>query len=143
VHKDFAIAEPRKAMFGDEQAPTYLLRAGDFVTIPPALQSQDSSVFDAPRVFRPARFLGASEKGEGREMAKLDDLTSWSDGEVTGLGKEVRERVVLAFAAGLLALWDFEPVGLGSWVLPGHRASPNFVEPDCDVRVRVRRRVLG
>lgn len=129
-------------MFGDEQPPVYVLRAGEFVAVPLALQRQDPSVFDSPGTFRPERFLGGNEKGDGREIADLDDLTSWSDGEVTGLGKEFRERVVLAFVAGLLALWEFEPVGLGRWVLPGHRASPNFMEPGCDVRVRVRRRVL-
>jgi hypothetical protein len=139
---DFSIAEPRKAMFGEEQPPVYLLRAGEFVAVPLALQSQDSSVLESPGVFRPERFLVAREEGEGREIADLDELMPWNDGEVAGLGKEFRERVVLAFVAGLLALWEFEPVGSGRWVLPVHRASPNFMEPDCDVRVRVRRRVL-
>lgn len=130
-------------MFGDEQPPTYLLRAGEFVAMPLALQGQDPSVFDAPGVFRPERFLMAGEKGDGREgVVALDESTRWNEGEVTGLGKEVRERVVLAFVVGLLALWDFEPVGSGRWVVPVHRASPNFMKPGGDIRVRVRRRVL-
>lgn len=129
-------------MFGDEQPPTYFLRAGEFVAVPLALQGRDPSVFDAPGVFRPERFLVASEKGAGREIAQLDEFKRWNEGEVTGLGKELRERVVLAFVAGLLALWDFEPVGSGGWVVPVHRASPNFMEPAGDIRVRVRRKVL-
>ena len=143
VQKDFTIIEPRSAMFGDEQPPAYLLRPGEFVAIPLVLHHQDPSVFDSPQVFRPERFHVPSEKGEGREVADLDVVMPWDGNDGTGLGIDVVEREVLAFVAGILALWDFEPAKSGRWVTPVHRTSPNFMEPKSDVRVRVRRRALG
>lgn len=142
VQKDFTISEPRKAMFGAEQPPAYLLRAGELLAIPLALHAQDPGVFGSPQTFKPERFLVASEKGEGRETANVGELTPWRSSEATCLGMEFQERAVLAFVAGLLALWDFEPVGRGRWVMPKHRAFPNFMEPGWDIRVRVRRRGL-
>lgn len=142
VRRNFTVAEPRRGIFGAEQSSTYLLHAGEFIAIPLALQSQDPCVFEAPGVFRPERFLGAGEEGVKGEIAESDDSISSDDIEMGGLGKGFREKVILAFVAGLLALWEFETVGEGGWVVPGHGASPGYMQPDCDVRVRVRRRVV-
>lgn len=49
----------------------------------------------------------------------------------------------MAFVAGTLALWDFEPLEAGRWEVPEHCASPNFGEPKGDIKVKVRRRVQG
>lgn len=142
VRKDFTIAEPRRGMFGAEEPPVYVLHSGEYVAIPLSLQNQDPSVFEAPQTFRPERFLGTGDEGDGGEIVDSEGLISWHDGEEVGLGKAYREKAVLAFVAALLALWEFETVGEGGWVVPGHGASLNYGEPDGDVRVRVRRRVV-
>jgi hypothetical protein len=52
------------------------------------------------------------------------------------------ERICLAFVAGTLAIWDFEPVDSKGWRMPEADFAAGVALPKGDIRVRIRRREL-
>ena len=151
VQKSFTLNDPHQAALRNEQPPAaYSVRAGEYVAMMWGLHHQDPDVFDAPLAFRPERFL--VPEGMGMGMGKtgettppLDIVMPWSgDSQVVlGLGEDAVEKTVLAFVAGLLAMWDFQPAESGGWLVPGHQRSPNYLEPSRDIRSRIRLIALG
>ena len=57
-------------------------------------------------------------------------------------GRVFAERECLACVAGVLVMWDFEPVG-GKWTVPGLKKTSAISLPMKDTRVRVKRRVFN
>jgi len=54
-------------------------------------------------------------------------------------GRIFAEREILACVAGVLMMWDFEPVG-GKWTIPGLKKTSGISLPTEDTRVRIKRR---
>jgi hypothetical protein len=52
------------------------------------------------------------------------------------------ERTCLAFVAGTVAIWDFEPVDPKGWKIPEAKFAAGVALPKGDIRTRIRRREL-
>ena len=139
VVRDTIITKPRKDLFGSERPTSYQLNAGEGVAIPLRLRDYDPRKFK----FDPDRFLGRTERKDTRINNGPQRPLPCADGGSMFPDRKLLDTVVLAFVAGLLALWDFESSDPGQWVVPGHQTMPNFSSPVDDVRVRVRRRTLS
>ena len=133
--QNVVITKPRQGLFGAEQPASFQLKAGEVVVVPWRVLFYDPQDFE----FQAERFLVPDPTEKERQFI---DPTSWCADEDLWPGQEIVENVVLAFVAGILALWDLDLPGSGRWVVPLHRNSPNFLSPVNDVRVRVRRRAL-
>lgn len=55
-------------------------------------------------------------------------------------GRMFAERKVLAFVAGILLMWDMEPINPHGWVVPEPRTTTGLAVPLTNLRVRLRRR---
>lgn len=55
-------------------------------------------------------------------------------------GRVYAERECLSMVAGILAMYDIEPVNEKGWVIPGQRKATAITLPLYDTRVRIRRR---
>jgi hypothetical protein len=56
--------------------------------------------------------------------------------------KEQSEMMCLAFIAGTIALWDFEPAGSKGWVIPEAQFAVGVALPNGDFRASIRKRNL-
>lgn len=139
IVRDTIITKPRKDLFGSERPTSYQMNAGEVVAIPLRLQNYDPREFK----FDPERFLIRTERRDTQITNGPQRPFACADGGSMFPDRELLDTVVLAFVAGLLALWDFESSDPGQWVVPGHQTMPNFSSPVDDVRVRVRRRTLS
>lgn len=143
IRTDLTISQPSTPESFDQPSRAYALRAGDFLAIPLALYYRDPSIFESPLEFQPARHNDADEKGERRRLEESDGTMPWACSDMLGLEAATLQSIVLASVAGILATWDFEPAESDNWHIPMHRTSPNFTEPEQDIRVRVRRKMQG
>lgn len=139
IVRDTVITKPRKDLFGSERPTSYQLNAGEVVAIPLRLHNYDPREFR----FKAKRFLHRIEGRDTRIFDGPQRPLPCADGGSMFPGRELLDTIVLAFVAGILALWDFESLVPGRWVVPGHQTMPNFLSPVDDVRIRVRRRALS
>lgn len=120
---------------------SHILEAGKFVAAPLHLHHHDPSIFESPYIFQPSRFLPDNTK-RIKDTTMADKLKPWGIGSSACPGRAYAEKEVLAYVAGIFALWDFEPTDRRGWVVPGQRERAVVCVPDVDVRVRVRSRPL-
>ncbi|KAI9841922.1 MAG: hypothetical protein M1837_000308 [Sclerophora amabilis] len=161
-------------------APGFQLQAGGFVTIPHSAHHMDPDYYASPETFIPERFLvpastatatatttaagtetktppPSSEKEQPKMRVDIGSLRPYGGGEGLCKGRNLAERECLAMVAGILALWDFEPVPAANkgtkkkgtekekektWRIPKHQNGNSVFKPVGDLRVRVRRRKL-
>ena len=145
VGRDFVVRETIEDVRPGTQAESYLLKAGTYINIPHAVHQLNPNFFENPTVFEPERFLVRKEKGGGKQQqqgvtAQAERLHPWGGGHSMCTGRMFAEREVLAFVAGILVTWDFEPGTPGGWVMPGHRKATGVAVPSNDLRVKLRRR---
>lgn len=153
VERDFVISESTQDVRPGTQPESYLLKAGTYVNIPHAVHQLDARFFTDPTVYKPGRFLVRQElKGEKQRQqqqqqekqpemtAQIGTLKPWGGGTSMCKGWMFAEREVLAFVAGILVMWDMEPVNPHGWVVPQPRKTTGVAVPSTDVRVRLRRR---
>lgn len=142
IRKDFELTPIQDNIDSYVPSTSYVLKAGTFVTVLLNVHQNDARTVESPNEFRPERFLIASGSKEGQRTADPGTLRPWGGGELICPGREFAEREVLGFTAGILALWDFEPVGRKGWKVPGHKEAAGMALPSTDIRVRIRRRQL-
>ena len=99
-------------------------------------------IFESPSAFHPKRFLHRNEQTGADGIVNADMLRPWGIGKFACPGRMIAEKQVLALAAGILAMWDFEPVNGRSWVVPKQEERAAVAIPTVDIRVRVRARHL-
>jgi hypothetical protein len=65
-------------------------------------------------------------------------------GGIFGLddGRDMAERICLAFVAGTIALWDLEPADPKGWKIPEADFAAGVALPKGDIRTRIRRKEL-
>lgn len=158
VERDLVISETMQDVRPGTQPESYLLKAGTYVNIPHAVHQLDSRFFRDPTVYKPGRFLVRQEtKGEKQKQqqqqqeqqqqqqqemsAQIGTLKPWGGGASMCKGRMFAEREVLAFVAGILVMWDMEPVNPHGWVVPEPRRMTGVAVPSTDLRVRLRRRL--
>lgn len=154
IERDFVVRETVQDVRAGTQPGSYLLKAGTYVNIPHAVHQLDPRFFEDPTVFKPGRFLvrkeeqGQRPQRQGQQQrqemtAQVGTLKPWGGGASMCKGRMFAEREVLAFVAGMLGMWEMEPVTSRGWVVPGHRKATGVAVPSTDIRVRLRRRHLS
>lgn len=119
-------------------SPTsYHLPVGDWLTIPHELHMSDPTHFPDPKKFIPGRFLVKDD--EGNQKAEMGTIRPYGGGHSLCKGRILAERECLAVVAGILMMWEIEPVGEG-WVVPRQKKKAGVSVPVVDTRVRIRRR---
>ena len=131
ICRDMVITKCRQGLFGNERQISYQLKAGEMMAIPLRVHHHDS---------QESKFGATGSKrivDDPRYSIPCDDR------ETIFPLREFSESIVLALVAGILALWDIEPLNPEQPAFPCHQTSPNFSSPVDDVRFRVRRRRLS
>lgn len=129
---------------GDDgvEPPKFSLDAGSIVATPLSLHHYDPDSFKDPNVFRPTRFLKPSKDGKGQPTCIEGTIKPWGIGESACPGRDFAEKQVLAFVAGILALWDFEPADSKGRKFPDQVERVVISVPAVEIRVRLRPREL-
>lgn len=117
------------------------LKPDSWVSAPHGARQHDPAVYPEPHVFKPDRFL-ETDPETGRRVARYGRLKPWGSGHGICKGRTLAEKEILGIAACMISLWDMEPVG-GKWKLPGMRMGTGVMCPTEDMRVVLRRRIVG
>lgn len=143
IEGSFALTEIVKDSHSSVRCHSISMEAGRFAVVPLAVHYHDPRFFESPREFRPKRFLNSNVDGEGKQG--FDGKPLLIEGkELFFCPAHFRlENEILAFVAGILALWDFDPTDSKGWSLPGRKHSIGMALPSTDIRVRLRRRTLS
>jgi len=121
----------------DSQA--FVLGRGEYVTIPHDLHMRDPKYFKEPEKFQPERFLVCSEDGE--LTAKIGTIRPYGGGPSMCKGRVFAERECLALVAGVLMMWDIEPVDKKKgFIIPEQKKTTAVSLPIHDTRARIKRR---
>lgn len=126
----------------DVSSLSYLLKSGSFVGIPMGPHFSNPKFFENAAEYRPGRHIKPSTNTDTptKSTAEWGTVRAFGGGSGICKGRLYAEREVLACVAGLLALWDFEPVESKGWRIPKSKKATGVNIPTEDVRVRIRRR---
>jgi cytochrome P450 len=127
---------------GDKKATdpvAFLLRKGEYITIPHDLHMRDPKYFKDPEKFEPERFL--VHKEDGTLSADIGTIRPYGGGHSMCKGRVFAERECLALVAGVLVYWDIEPADKkAGWVIPKQKKASAISLPARETRVRIKRR---
>lgn len=140
VEDRFSVTETVDDVSAGVKPATFMFKAGTLVAAPLSVHGHDERSFESADDFIPERFLRESE--DGNVMAHEGSLRPWGLGQSACFEQTFTEMQVLAFVAGILSLWDFEPTNSNGWTLPAQKWSSTFAIPSTDVRVRLCARKL-
>lgn len=136
----------------------YVLRKGEYITLPHDLHMRDPVYFVDPEKFEPERFLERDEEGNVRvdmgtivsyfPSALCLEITTnqkpqrpYGGGPSLCKGRILAERECISLVAGIIAFWDIEPVDKKQgWVVPPQVKTTAVARPLFDTRVKIRRR---
>lgn len=122
----------------DDESSAFVLRKGEYVTIPHDLHMRDAQYFKDPEKFNPERFV--VEKEDGTKEASMGTIRPYGGGPSMCKGRAFAERECLALVAGVLIMWDIEPVDDKGWVIPEQKKASAVSLPVHDTRVKIKRR---
>lgn len=127
---------------GNKQAAdpsSFVLRKGEYVTIPHDLHMRDPKYFKDPEMFDPERFLIRSE--DGTVTAEIGTIRPYGGGPSMCKGRAFAERECLSLVAGILVMWDIEPADeKAGWIIPEQKKTTAISLPVRETRVRIKRR---
>lgn len=118
---------------------SFVLRKGEYITIPHELHMRDPKYFKDPKTFDPERFLIHNE--DGTLATDMGTIRPYGGGPSMCKGRIFAERECLALVASVLMFWDIEPVDAKvGWVIPKEKKASGISLPAKDTRVRIKRR---
>jgi cytochrome P450 len=125
---------------GDAQVAdsySYILRKGQYVTIPHDLHMRDPKYFQDPDMFKPERFL--VQNRDGTQSAEMGTIRPYGGGPSMCKGRKFAEGECLALVAGILVCWDIQPTDkkIGR-VIPQKARSSAVARPVYETRVRIK-----
>lgn len=110
----------------------YCLQRGEYVTVPHELHMLDSKYFPEPDKFIPDRFIVHNEDGSRSiDTSMVSMVRPFGGGVDMCPGKVFAEIECLALVAGVLACWEFEPVG-------GQVDRPRNGQDSCSIQTKDR-----
>lgn len=148
VKQPFTLIEPASDQSSIAKSQSFLMEAGDHIAIPFVAQHFDPLLFPSPNTFQPERFLDSptitiSKNKSLLQSIHADRLQLPKTEQRLYPQPAYAETEILAFVAGILVLWDFEPVGSKTWAVPEPKQSVGIALPSREIRVRLRRRQLA
>jgi cytochrome P450 len=117
---------------------SFLLKKGEYVTVPHELHMRDPKYFSQPDKFIPDRFIVTKE--DGSVTVDAGTIRPYGGGPSICKGRLFAEHECLSLVAGVLAYWDIEPVDKKGWVIPKTLKKSGVSRPEVDTRVRIKRR---
>jgi len=133
---------PADVVISNKQASdpaSYVLRKGEYVTMPHDLHMRDPKYFKDPEKFEPERFLVRGEDGE--LSADMGTIRPYGGGPSMCKGRVFAERECLSLVAGVLMMWDIEPADRNKgFVIPKQKKTTAVSLPVHDTRVRIKMR---
>ncbi|KAJ9642907.1 hypothetical protein H2199_004428 [Coniosporium tulheliwenetii] len=114
-------------------------------------ESEEDAVGGKPQRWGIGRGTDGVDAGEacqacgrrwGLGEVEWGSVKGFEDGSGLWRIESFTEEIVLAFVAGVLALWEIEPASWRGWTIPGKHQGFMVPMPNSDVRVRIRRRSL-
>ena len=117
----------------------FILRKGEYITVPHDLHMLDPKYFKDPVKFDPERFLVKNE--DGSLSADQGTIRPYGGGPSMCKGRILAERECLALVAGVLMFWDIAPADKkAGWVIPKQKKMSAVCLPVDETRVRIKRR---
>lgn len=139
VTKDFTITESTSDAGGTAATPsTWQLRKGEHIDVGLGigLHCTDPRYWVDPLKWIPERHLNISDNSTTEGTQK----NGWSNMSLSDL---FTTKIVIAFVASVIQLWDFEPAGQGkAWRVPKAGVGSAIKSPRGDIRVKIRKREL-
>lgn len=142
IERNFALFEIVKDSQPAVRTPSFSMEAGNFTVVPLAVHYHDPRFFESPSEFRPKRFLNSAADGKRKQGIDGTPLLNEGKEHFFCPARFRLENEILAFVAGILTLWDFDPADSNGWILPGRKHFIGVALPSTDIRVRLRRRNL-
>lgn len=139
--RDFVVQESEEDAVGG-RPERWAIGKGEWVGVPHWLHHADPAYFVQPMVWRPERHVKPAAEAGGLGEVEWGSVMGFGDG--CGLSKmePFTEGIVLAFVAGVLALWEIETASWRRWAIPGKHQGFMVPMPNSDVRVRIKRKSL-
>jgi len=144
---DISIPFSKSNSSKDNGNTTYIIRKGEYISIPHELHMLDPAYFPDSTTFIPDRFIVTKEnkdnegKREVRKEVEMGTIRPYGGGSGMCKGRIFAERECLALVAGILRMWEIEPVG-GKWEVPEQKKMSAVSAPKRNTRVKIRRRVF-
>lgn len=135
---DLVIPEPRSERLPDGKARSFVMKAGELVA---AIPSSNHHTIQTDE-FKPDTLLNSIADDNDPQHLNVGTKNTQANQNFLYPRPPYLEREILALVAGILALWDFEPVDSASWMVPRRKQSLGVSLPSHDIRVRIRRRKL-
>ncbi|CZR58918.1 related to cytochrome P450 7B1 [Phialocephala subalpina] len=118
---------------------SYVMRKGEYATLPHDLHMRDSKYFKDPMKFDPERFIVQNE--DGSLSTGMGTIRPYGGGYSMCKGRVYAEKECLSLVAGVLSFWDIEPADKKvGWVIPEQIKASAVSRPVHDTRVRIKRR---
>ena len=137
--KDFTITESTSDAGGAAATPsTWQLRKGEHIDVGLGigLHCTDPQYWVDPLKWVPERHLNTPDNSTTEGTQK----NGWSNMSLSDL---FTTKIVIAFVASVIQLWDFEPAGQGkAWRVPKAGVGSAIKSPRGDIRVKIRKREL-
>ncbi|KAK4501831.1 hypothetical protein PRZ48_007640 [Zasmidium cellare] len=132
IKSDFVLQSRQK------DAQPWLLRQGTYAHIAHDLHNGDPNYFENPMVWKADRHIKYDEKEKG--TADLGTIRPYGGGSSMCKGRQFALKESMLFTAAIIAMWDIEPAGGGSWKMPKHRQATGVYATDDNTRVWIKRR---
>lgn len=137
THEDIKIS-------GGLQKEEYTLRKGENILCPHALVLHDPVTFSSPDQFIADRFIVSLPDNPGDVDSSVGTTELFKDSTSMFGATDLMEEVCLSFAAGVLMMWDIEPVvnerGRKDWKIPKLGTGNGIARPVGDVRASIKQR---
>jgi len=123
-------------------SPSFILKSGDYVTVPHDLHMRDPKYFRDPKMFDLSRFLVQDD--DGSLSTDIGTIRPYGGGPSMCKGRIFAERECLSLVAGVLVFWDIEPADKTvGWKIPEQKKTTAVSLPVHETRVRVKQREFG
>lgn len=124
---------------GAADSAAFVIRKGEYITIPHDLHMKDPKYFKDPEKFEPERFL--VHNTDGTLSTDMGTIRPYGGGPSMCKGRVFAERECLVLVAGVLTFWDIEPADKKiGWVIPKQKKCSAISLPATETRVRIKRR---
>ena len=123
----------------DPDACPFIMKKGEYVTVPHDLHMRDPKYFKDPDKFNPDRFLVRNK--DGSLSTDMGTIRPYGGGISMCKGRIFAERECLALVAGVLVFWDIKPVDEKTgWTIPSQKKTSAVSLPVHETRVKIKRK---
>ncbi|KAJ5888832.1 hypothetical protein N7495_008873 [Penicillium taxi] len=117
------------------QPRTYKFLKGEKVIMPHGVHYNDAQTFSNPDQFDPLRFIVMDA---GTKQANPAPLGSFADGLYGSKHNKLTERIIIAFTASIVSMWDISSTDDQGFAVPENKTTWGAFQPVSDLRVKIK-----